>query len=339
MTPNTSAVTLMDFIRRLDENDKVTARIVEMLAVPGVDELLGDMLWMEGNLTTGNKTTIRTGLPAVTWRLLNYGVQPSKSTTKQVTDTCGMLECFAPVDEELANLNGNAPEWRLSEDKAFIEAMKIEVVSVFFYGDKITPEKFIGMAARYNQLPPTPPDKTVSSYNVIDAGGRGNDNTSIWVVNWGSETIYGIFPKGTKAGIEQKDLGLQTIYDAERGEYLGYKTHYKWKVGLTVRDWRSTARICNIDVSNLQADAGAQAKLVEALIVATNKAKRFNLGGKTSIYMHTDVKTMFEIQTLNKTNALLSWDLAKEGQPILTFRGIPIRTCESLLLTEATVTQ
>ena len=48
-----------------------------------------DMDWQEGNLPTGHRTTIRTGLPESAWRLLNYGVQPSKSVTAQVTDTCG----------------------------------------------------------------------------------------------------------------------------------------------------------------------------------------------------------------------------------------------------------
>lgn len=337
-TIGTPAVTLLDLARRLDENDKVTARIVELLAVPGVDDVLGDMLWSEGNLLTGHKTTIRTGLPSVTWRLLNYGVQPSKSQTKQVVDTTGMLECFAVVDSELADLNGNSAEWRLSEDKAFIDAMKQEVVTAIFYGDTRTnPERFVGLAPRYS-LQST--DKTKSGYNIIDAGGTGSDNTSIWVVNWGSETCFGIYPKGTKAGIEMKDLGLQTIYDGAspvQGEYLGYKTHYKWKVGLCLRDWRSTSRIANIDVSDLKANTGSQAKLVEALIMACNKAKRFNLGGRSAIYMHTDVRTMFEIQTLNKQNALLTWTQAKDGEPILNFRGIPIRTAESILLTEAKV--
>ena len=343
---NVGAVTLLDLARRL-EDDKVTARIVEMLSVPGIDDVLGDMLWMEGNLLDGHKTTVRTGLPPVTWRLLNYGVAPGKSTTKQVVDTTGMLECFAVVDEELVALNGNEGEWRLSEDKAFIEAMKIQVVSTLFYGDTRTnPERFVGLAPRYNSLST---NKTKSGYNVIDAGGRSAaGNTSIWVVNWGSESCFGIYPKGTHAGIEQKDLGLQTIYNntlgavgstMQSGEYLGYKTHYKWKVGLCLRDWRCTARIANIDVAALMANQGQQAKLVEALIQADNKAKRFNLGGRKSIYMHTNVRTMFEIQTLNKPNALFTWAVAQNGgEQILHFRGTPIRTVESLLLTESPVT-
>ena len=69
------------------------AKIVEILNE--TNEVLDDMLFLEGNLPTGHKTTIRSGLPSATWRLLNYGVQPSKSRTVQVTDTVGMLEDYA----------------------------------------------------------------------------------------------------------------------------------------------------------------------------------------------------------------------------------------------------
>ena len=56
--------------------------IIELLSQ--TNEILDDMLVVEGNLPTGHQTTIRTGLPQATWRLLNQGVQPGKSTTALV---------------------------------------------------------------------------------------------------------------------------------------------------------------------------------------------------------------------------------------------------------------
>ena len=73
-----SVLTLADWAKRLDPDGKVPA-IVEMLSQ--TNEVLADMLFKEGNLPTGERTTIRTGLPSVYWRLLNQGVAPSKSTT------------------------------------------------------------------------------------------------------------------------------------------------------------------------------------------------------------------------------------------------------------------
>ena len=60
---------------------------------------------VEGNLETGNKTTVRTGLPTPTWRKLYGGIQPAKSTTAQVQDSCGMLEAYAEIDKALADLD------------------------------------------------------------------------------------------------------------------------------------------------------------------------------------------------------------------------------------------
>lgn len=135
-------------------------------------------------------------------RLLNYGVQPSKSTTVQVTDSVGMLETYAEVDKSLADLNGNTAEFRLSEDRAFIEAMNQQMAQTLFYGDSsVNPQQFMGLSSRYSSL------SAGNAQNIIDAGGTGTDNTSIWLVVWGENTVHGIFPKGQKAGIQMEDKG------------------------------------------------------------------------------------------------------------------------------------
>jgi len=103
-TLSTNVLTLADWAKRLDPDGKVPA-IVELLAQ--TNDLLMDMQWIEGNLPTGHRTTVRTGLPTVAWRLLNQGVQPSKSTTAQIDEACGMLEAWSEVDKDLAMLNGN----------------------------------------------------------------------------------------------------------------------------------------------------------------------------------------------------------------------------------------
>ena len=164
-TLGTTALTLLDWARRVDPEGKI-AKIVEILN--DTNEILEDMAWVEGNLPTGHKTTIRSGLPSVAWRLLNYGVQPSKSRTVQVTDSCGMLEAYSEVDKALADLNGNTPEFRLSEDRAFLEAMNQELATTLFYGNTATdPEKFLGLAPRFNDL------SAENGGNILTGGGAG----------------------------------------------------------------------------------------------------------------------------------------------------------------------
>ena len=141
------AVTLADIQSRLGADHKI-AQIIEILKQK--NQVLEDMKWMECNDGSGHKTTVRTGLPEATWRLLNYGVQPSKSTTTQIRDTTGMLEAYAEVDKALVDLNSNKEQFLLSENKAFIEALNRQVEETLFYGDTSrTPERFLGLHARY----------------------------------------------------------------------------------------------------------------------------------------------------------------------------------------------
>lgn len=331
--------TLLDFARREDCDGSI-AVIIELLAQ--ANEILQDMTFIEGNLPTGHKTTIRTGLPSATWRLLNYGVQPSKSTTRQVTDTCGMLEAFSEVDKALADLNGNTAAFRLSEDMAFLEAMNQTMAATLFYGNTaVDPEKFVGLAPRFNT-----PDATVvggspqsSGYNILDGGGTGSKNTSMWLIFWGPNTCHGIFPKGSKAGFSMKDMGEQVLYDDNTppGKYVGYRTHYKWDMGLTVRNWRYVVRIANIDTDNLQSGTGA-ADLVKLMIKALARPLVPGMG-RPAFYCNSLVRTALELQMLERTNLHLTYaELKNPGFPVLNFNGVPVRRCDQLLNTESAVT-
>jgi hypothetical protein len=327
----TTALTLLDHAKRLDENGAI-ADIAEVLTQQ--NEILADMQFIEGNLATGHKTTIRSGLPNATWRQLNYGVQPSKSTTMQVTDSIGMLENYSQVDKSLADLNGNTAAFRMSEDVAFIEGMNQDFSSTLFYGDtKVNPERFTGLSARYSKKAGEP--AMTSADNIILGGGAANTNTSIWLIVWGPSTIHGIYPKGSKAGIYSEDKGQQTIIDANGGMYEGYRTHYKWDSGIVLRDWRYVVRIANVDVNLLTKDAATGAALIDLMAQACEQVQDLTKG-KPCFYVNRTIRSFLRRQMMNKSNALLSLeDIA--GKHVLTFDGIPVRRCDKLLSTEATV--
>jgi hypothetical protein len=326
-TIGTTALTLIDWSKRLDPNGN-TADLVELLNT--TNPILTDAAVVEGNLPTGHRTTVRTGLPTPAWRMLNYGVQPSKSTTVQVDDSSGMLEAYSQVDKDLANLNGNTASFRLSEDRAFIEGMTQEMASTLWYGNTATdPKKFLGLSPRYASL------SAANADNIIDASGSGSDNTSIWLITWSDQTTHLIFPKGSRAGLQSRDLGEQTLIDAAGGLYQGYRSHYKWDIGLSMRDWRYNVRICNIDVSNLIADSSA-ANLTRQMIKATHLLPSDGMG-KSVFYVNRTVSTYLDLQMMNATNVNLTLSEAA-GVRVMSFRGIPIRRSDALLNTEARVT-
>lgn len=327
-TLSTTNPTMADVAKRYDPDGKIDT-IVEMLAE--TNEILDDMSYIEANLPTGHRTTVRTGLPSATWRKLNYGVQPSKSQTVQIQDSIGMLEAYAEVDKSLADLNGNTGAFRLSEDRAFLESMNQTMASTFFYGDTgLDPEKFMGLAPRFSSL------SAENGQNILSAGGSGSDNTSVWLVVWGPNTVHGIYPKGSPAGIQHKDLGEWTLEDAAGGKFQGYRTHYKWDVGMTVRDWRYVVRIPNIDISNLTGDkSGSSADLTDLMIQACEKIPNFG-AGRASWYVNRTVSSFIRRQVLNTNNVRISMDEVA-GKRVLTFDGYPVRRVDSILNTEAVV--
>lgn len=323
---NANALTLADWAKRLDPDGK-TSQIVELLSQ--TNEILSDMLFVEGNLPTGHRTTVRTGLPTVAWRLLNQGVQPSKSTTAQIDEACGMMEAWSEVDVELAKLNGNVSAFRLSEAQAFIEAMNQEFAATLFYGNSGTaPEEFTGLAARYSSL------SAANAQNIVVGGGSQSDNTSIYLICWGAQTVHGIFPKGSKAGLDHKDHGevtVETTAGIAGTRMRAYQDQWLWKAGIALRDWRFCVRIPNIDISSDNAD------LVDLMIKAIHRIPAMGMG-KCAFYMN---RTMFQrLDLLRRADVISGGGLTYEnvdGKMVPSFRGIPVRKCDALLESEATV--
>ena len=327
-TIGATVLTLADWAKRLDPDGK-TPTIVELLSQ--TNEILLDMLWKEGNLPTGERTTVRTGLPTVAWRLLNKGVAKSKSRTAQIDEAVGMLEARSEIDQKLAELNGNTAAFRLSEAQAFIEAMNEEMSSTLFYGNSGTaPEEFTGLAPRYSSLSAT------NAQNIINGSGAGSDNSSIWLVVWGAQTCFGVFPKGSMAGLKHEDLGLGDAFDSDDNRFRAYMDRWAWDSGIALKDWRYAVRICNIDISNLVAKASA-ADLTELMIKAIHRIPSLGMG-RPVFYVNRTVMEMLDIQRRDDviSGGGLSWETV-DGKRIASFRGITVRLCDALLETEATV--
>lgn len=321
--------TLLDVTKRLDPDGKI-ATIAELLTQ--TNGILEDMVWIEGNLPTGHRTTIRSGLPAPTWRKLYGGVQPTKGRTVQVTDACGMLEAYAEVDKALADLNGNTAAFRLSEDRAHIEGMNQEFAQTLFYGNESSePEAFTGFAPRFNDQAAENGGNILTSAATPDA----TDNTSIWLVVWGPNTVHGIYPKGSKAGLQMEDKGQVTIenIDGNGGRMEAYRSHYRWDCGISVRDWRYVVRI-NYDLEDIVA-SGATGPVLDSLM---RKAMRRipSLGmGRPAFYANRDSLDAIDDQAANKGTLAFKTVEDAQGKLVQTFLGVPIRRCDAILSTEA----
>jgi len=335
----TTHPTLLDYTKRQDP-DKSIATIVETLAT--TNEILEDMVQIEGNLETGHRTTIRSGLPAPTWRKLYGGVQPSKSETVQVTDTIGMMEAYAEVDKQLADLNGNTAAFRMSEDMAHLEGMNQEFASTLFYGDESTAsEEFTGFLPRFNSSAAESYENVLLGQNYNDGtAAAGSNQTSIWLVVWGPNTCHGIYSKGSQMGLSKEDKGQVTIENVSGttsgGRMEAYRTHYKWCCGLSVRDWRYVVRMV-VDSDHLgTTSTGAIVDLTEMMSDACELIPSLS-AGRAAFYCNRKVKQTLRRQFVDKVKqSTLGMDEIG-GKSTLVFDGIPIRKCDALTLTEAVV--
>jgi hypothetical protein len=232
--------TMLDWAKTRDPSMK-TAGIVEALSQ--TNSALEDQVLVEGNLPTGHQTTIRTGLPTGYYRMINAGTPPEKATTAQVVENCAMLESRSHVDVKQAGLQSDAMAYRAQIARAHVMGMSQTNATTMFYGSAANPEEFVGFSNRYNDL------SAANGDNIIDAGGTGSDNMSVWLVGWGDTTVYGIFPKGSNAGIEHMDLGIDDVDDADGNPFRAYKDIFSLDQGLVVADWRYAVRIANTNGS------------------------------------------------------------------------------------------
>ena len=320
-------LTLKDKFSQM-EDGKITNTVIDLLSMS--TPLIEDAVVVECNNGANHKTTVRNGLPEVEFREFYGGVPCSKGSYTQISDATGMLEVYSEVDKKLADLNADKEQFRLNESQGFLEAMTQRVEREIFYGNKKTnPAGFDGLANRYNKI--SSDDKSIGS-RVIDAGGTGNNLTSIWFVTWGNLHTHLIYPKGSVGGFQHEDKGQQTKQLPDGTLYEVYRAHDSWDVGLSVRDFRSTCRIANIALNNL-----ANIDLVDLLDEALGTIEEYNKTGKTIIYCNSKVRTALRKQARKQKNVNLTID-NYDGKKIVSFLDCPIKVCSSILSTEDQVT-
>ena len=336
-TLNAGQLTLLDYAKRLSPDGKVDP-VAELLSQQ--NDILEDVVCMEANQPTSHVVGIRTGLPQVYWRQYNAGVPSSKSTTAQITEPCAMMEARSHIDAKLLTLNGNSAAFRLSEESAFIEAMGQEFVSKLFNGNVGADLKtFSGLATRYSST------TAGNGGNIILGGGSGSDNASVYLVVWGEQTVFCPFPKGSKAGLQSRDLGEESVADASGNYYQAARSLFQWDAGLVVKDWRYVVRIPNIDVSDWVGVTGTQAStaatnLIKLMMRAIARIPNFRMG-RAAFYANRSIQEGLMIQALEKSSSALGIKdaLTQFGTTMkqLEFMGIPVRGCDGLGIAETLV--
>lgn len=309
--------TLVELANRTNNGNIIT--IAETLAQ--TNEIFSDIVFREANSNLGEKINRRVSVPTGTWRRINKGVAKESSQTVSLIEGIGMLEARSEIDKKLVEMSGDPAGYRQTEDLAFVEGLGQTMASALFYGNVATdPERFNGLATRLS---------AITSGSVYNSNGTGNDVTSIFVVKWGPNAVYGIFPKGSNVGLDMEDLGEDDATDEDGNKFRAYVTLFSWDVGLAVRDQRCIKRIANIESS------GSSNTFDDDLLVrALNDLP--GGPGNIAIYVNKTVKTQMDILAKDKTN--VNYTASEQfGRPVTNFQGVPIRLCDAILNTESAI--
>lgn len=335
-----STQSMIDQYKQVDGNG-VLIDVIETMNDTSQD-IMDDWSWMQCNSGTKHTRSIRTGLPSVSWGSLYEGIPQSKSGKQQVDDTTGFVEALSHVDERQLELYAeNRTQIRALEGRSFQESMAQELVTAMFYHDPATNPKYPkGLGARFGTIA-----TSGAGAQIVDAGGTGSDNTSIWMVEWGYDGVSVIYPKGTTGGISRQNMGRQRVLDAAGNPYYVEEELFRCHVGFTVGDWQRVVRIANIDVSDMLAgNVDLYSWLTKGYYKLksrrVNKVMNQSSPGRIAIYCNRNV-----LQTLDETgtnrgasdNFIRLRPMEIQGKEVQTYRGFPLRETDAILNTEARI--
>lgn len=329
--------------------DFKSAMIAELLNQS--NEVVQDMVWMEGNLPIGHQITQRTGLPTTSTRQLNQFVNASRGQTAQLIEGMADFQTWAEYDSDLLDLWADKGSFLYTQMLGYMESITQKWANCFIYGDQATdPTQFDGMATRYSTVSTA---NAANAQNVIDGGGTGATNTSVWLITHSPRAMHGFFPKGSVAGIRHRvnpDVVIQGGTTMGSGRLMGHQEVWDWKAGIALWNWEWCGRICNIDVPSLRAQSGAT-DLTEAMIdlwyrlpsigspastTGNPTSSTTSIPGRQVWYCNRATRAALHKQALNKANNSLTiedW----YGQKIPHLLGIPIRNIDQILNTEARI--
>lgn len=340
--------TIVDAASRTDAQGNIPV-VAEMLSQENA--LYRHLTFEKANERTGHVFVFRTSMPTGAWRQYNVGTPASKSTTAKSRVGIGMLEDYSVVDRALAEHTGDVAKFRRSEDVAFLEGMGQTISQTLIYGNTATNvAAFQGLSTFYNTVNV---NNAQNAANVVDCGGTGASNTSLWQLGLGPESIFAVFPEGSHAGLDFEDKSdVRAAYDSVGNSYEAYTGWFRQQIGLVPRDWRWGARACNIDTTSAGL-AGPNA----VDIFATMAEMQFlfpKWSPQTSGITQTDApegeasprviflanRTLLhwmQIQAMRNRNVLLR---IEDYAGIVTdnWRGAPILCMDQLLNTESRVT-
>jgi len=229
-------MTALEIVKRANAPDPF--KIIELMRL--TNEMLIDVPAYEANSATINVALQRDIVPMGQHRIYNRGVGKVATQTKPIRDRIAMIAAYSDVDASMLEHSGNKTAAMMSEAAGIIKGMGLTQAETLIYGDENKDDEFAGLISRRNAL---------DGKNVINAGGTGNELTSIYMVAIGKDLFHLLYPKGsTSVGVTREDRGLVDVPDPRTPgtEYPVYRNYFTAQYGIAVIMPDAVKRIANI---------------------------------------------------------------------------------------------
>ncbi len=309
---------LKDIANRTDPSGKIPAVVDLMMQECSMFE---DMPYVTGNLEAGHKIIQVVDKPRGTYTGFNQGTDNEKSAHRQITFGTGSLTGRAEVDDKIMRNFTNAPEAFVQQCTETIQGLTQTTQNTLLYGETSEdPNSFDGFNHFYGK-----PKDPLYGKQLFNGGGTGFDNTSIYFVGWGPQTVFGITPKNSKAGIQLFDRGITEVNDENGKPYFAHVRTFELNLGLCIRDPRFVSVLHNVSLAKLMANP---TELIKQMTYAMGLA-RTGFGSKMKIYVAREMHAHLQVAAQEKQNVNLTATNV-EGQPVISFNGAPIRTLDAL---------
>ena len=326
--------TLLERAKRTD-NGKRILPLLDVMDQKGVAEFLKDVPYIQANrgLThTHRRTQSR---PSSTRRTFYKGVTSSALVTDVVHEPVILFEARSEIDEDEVDTVENGNEIRRQEDGAKAAGMIDDFCNAIFNDAKTSGAEYLnGLKTRMETIS-YPGGSTTTLPYVWDNGGETSTLTSMYLVEWGPEASFAIYPSGsamagTTLGIEARNKGKEKVTEsaASLAVYYAYVTQFKKWVGLVVRDDRKVARIANIETS-----ATGSNRFDEDILIRALRHGKFDKR-TTRLYCNPYLAADLDIRAKDKGNVQWSTTMVF-GQEVTSFLGIPIRVLDENIITAA----
>jgi hypothetical protein len=341
--------TLLDIVQNYTSADAAARFVLPKRILDRMTPLV-KMLPMKPSNNILSNIAVRTdSLPVASTRTFNQGIQPTAAKNAPISDPIALFEDYSEVDKDLWELQNDPNAWRADQDMNHVEGLFQLMESTLIYGSlSQNAGAFNGLATRFNNKESYPNGDQSWVPNVWDGGGSSVTNvTSAWMIEFGDDSVYGIYPPNTPAGLSIRDLGEVTkeLATGTASTGLNYlyqvlRTLLRWYMGIQIADERCVQRIANINPTALSSPGTFDENI---FIQAKNWLPRAGEAPGTVILVNRNLKTQIDIRAVSqKINTYFtppsdnSMDVF--GKAVTKFQNIPIYVAEKILSTETAIT-